>query len=240
MGALTKDCGEIKVVISLEALLFYIYHYHSINHKDGISCLQLERRRAGGSKAIFFQLYFSCRVGVFPYKEKSCTYFPGRWSGEKVNKCGRGRKKEWAKLLHHKQAHSSSISPLVGWTPWALTSVTVTGPHEQWLRLSLSVSLYRLTRGLVGPAGNVWVQRGPSPRKKVAPQSLPTSWETPMPLVSPPALSCRIHVSSPSSESHTSWPVSLVGAGVWGPWRYCRWHTFYWKRTLCVLLYWFV
>lgn len=73
--------------------------------------------------------------------------------------------------------------------------------------LSLSVSLYRLTRGLVGPAGNVWVQRGPSPRKKVAPQSLPTSWETPMPLVSPPALSCRIHASSPSSESHTSWPV---------------------------------
>lgn len=41
----------------------------------------------------------------------------------------------------------------------------------------------------------------------MAPQSLPTSWETPMPLVSPPALSCRIHVSSPSSESHNSWPV---------------------------------
>lgn len=75
--------------------------------------------------------------------------------------------------------------------------------------LSASASLCRLTRGLVGPAGNVWVRRPPSPRRKVAPQSLPTSWETPMPLVSPPALSCRIHASSPSSESHTSRPAFL-------------------------------
>ncbi|MEQ2208492.1 Genetic suppressor element 1, partial [Xenoophorus captivus] len=50
-----------------------------------------------------------------------------------------------------------------------------------------------LTRGPVGPAGNVWVRRGASPRRKVAPQSLLTSWETPMPSVSPLVLSCRIH-----------------------------------------------
>lgn len=55
----------------------------------------------------------------------------------------------------------------------------------------------------MGPPGNAWVRRGPCPRKRVAPRSLPTSWETPMPSVSPPVLSCRIHVFNPSSESHT-------------------------------------
>lgn len=83
------------------------------------------------------------------------------------------------------------------WQPWR--SHVLTNNDQE----SLSASLSRLTQGLVGPAGNVWVLRGPSPRKRVAPLSLPTSWETPMPLVSPPVLSCRIHVSSPSSESHT-------------------------------------
>lgn len=83
------------------------------------------------------------------------------------------------------------------WQPWR-SQVLLNNDQD-----SFSLSLYRLTQGLVGPAGNVWAQRQPSPRKKVAPQSLPTSWETPMPLVSPPVLSCRIHDSSLSSESHT-------------------------------------
>lgn len=46
---------------------------------------------------------------------------------------------------------------------------------------SFSLSL-RLTRALVGSVGSVWEQRRPTSRRKVAPQSLLTSWETPMPL----------------------------------------------------------
>lgn len=35
--------AEIKAIISVEALLFYICHDHiTIDHEDGISCLQLE------------------------------------------------------------------------------------------------------------------------------------------------------------------------------------------------------
>lgn len=34
--------AEIKVIISLEALLLYVHHYHIlIDHKDDVSCLQL-------------------------------------------------------------------------------------------------------------------------------------------------------------------------------------------------------
>lgn len=69
MGALTKHCGEIKVVISLEALLFYIYHYHSINHKDGISCLQLERR--GGQGKAFFSSCTSLVVLAYSLTKKT-------------------------------------------------------------------------------------------------------------------------------------------------------------------------
>lgn len=45
---------KIKVVISLGALLLYIYHYHIlIDHKDDISCLQLEN-----SGEVFFFVFF--------------------------------------------------------------------------------------------------------------------------------------------------------------------------------------
>lgn len=34
--------AEIKVIISVEALLLHIHHYHIlIDHKDDVSCLQL-------------------------------------------------------------------------------------------------------------------------------------------------------------------------------------------------------
>lgn len=119
-----------------------------------------------------------------------------------------GKKSEWSCCTINRPILPPSFASWDGlhehWQPWR--SQVLANNDED----SFSVSLYRLTRGLVGPAGNVWVQRGPSPRKKVAPQSLPTSWEIPMPLVSPQVLSCRIHVSSPSSESRTAWSVSWV------------------------------
>lgn len=79
MGALTKHCGEIKVVISLEALLFYIYHYHSINHKDGISCLQLEwrrrRRGEGGGQGHFFPVVLLLSCWHIPLQRKILHIF---------------------------------------------------------------------------------------------------------------------------------------------------------------------
>lgn len=104
------------------------------------------------------------------------------------------------RLLHHKQAYYFPV--LSSRKMGSMSSDNRNGHRSsQTMAKILSVSLCRLTQGLMGPAGNVWAQKEPSPRKRVAPQSLHTSWETPMPLVSLRELSCRSHGFNLLSES---------------------------------------
>lgn len=107
---------------------------------------------------------------------------------------------ELGELWHHEQAFSVLSWDRVNelWQPWWSQVLRNNGLDP------FSVSLFRLTLGLAGPPGNAWVQRGPCPKKRAAPRSLPTSLETPMPSVSPPVLSCRTHAFNPSSESHSA------------------------------------
>lgn len=212
-------CAKIKVIIPPETLLFYIIIYH----KDDITCLQLKKN----SETVIASLCLSLSFYKFP-TEKFCSNYFYR-EVVCVRNCIEvpevGRKSVWSGCTINRPILPPSFASWDGlhehWQPWR--SQVHTNNDED----SFSVSLYRLTRGLVGPAGNVWVQRGPSPRKKVAPQSLPTSWEIPMPLVSPQVLSCRIHVSSPSSKSHTAWVLQSF-------------YVFNWKGSFCMLIHGFV
>lgn len=123
-------------------LLLYIYHYHIfIDHKDDISCLQLEKN----SEAVFFFTTLCLLPSfyhIFPTEECWSIYFyrhvvcVRKWI--KVLEVGRGSEGGCCTI---NRPILSPLSPLLGWAPWALTTVTVTGPHEQWLRLSLCISL---------------------------------------------------------------------------------------------------
>lgn len=125
--ALCKLCAhmhthftKIKVFISLGGLLLHIYHYHIlIDHKDDISCLQLEK-----SSEVFFLFFFTtlCLLPSFQHvfpSEKCCFvyFYRALVCVRKTIKVPEVGRESEGSCCTTNRPFLPPVSPLMGWTP---------------------------------------------------------------------------------------------------------------------------